>query len=346
MLSGLVGQTKMASRRQKYQALIELAPDPIFLIDLSSGTVAEVNTKATELLDYDRSTLEGMDVTALHPADRLEDYRSLFEQTVESEILRASTLADGTQIYLLGGDGTEIPVELHARTIDVEGKPWVYTIARDITRRYERERQLERERDRFEKFATVVSHDLRNPLTIADGRIALAREECDSEHLEEVAQALGRMEALIDDLLELASEGAPELEWIELPELVRSCAGQVDTADATIETPIDRRIHADRSRLQQLFENLFRNAVEHGGDAVTITVGGLDDGFYVEDDGPGIPPSDRDRVFEMGYSSAADGTGFGLDIVAQVVAEHEWDIRVTEGPTGGARFEITGVETT
>lgn len=335
----------MASRSQKYRALIELAPDPIFLTDLSSRTVIEVNAKATALLDYDQSTLEGMDVTALHPADRLDGYRTLFEQVIDEGLLRATTLPDGSPIYLLTRDGTQIPVELHARTIDVDGEPWVYTIARDITERNEREAELTRQRDRFEEFSKVVSHDLRNPLNVAEGRLRLARQEDDSDHLAEVAEALDRMEALIDDLLELASGGDRDLEWIDLSEFARSCWQHVETDETRINFHIEERVRADRSRLQQLFENLMWNAVEHGGSEVTITVGGLDNGFYVEDDGPGISPSEPDQVFTLRYPSSDDGTGFGLDIVSQVVTEHGWDIRVTDGTTGGARFEITGVET-
>jgi len=95
--------------------------------------------------------------------------------------------------------------------------------------------------------------------------------------------------------------------------------------------------------MQQLLENLLRNAVEHGGDTVTITVGGLNDGFYFEDDGPGIPENERNNVFETGYSTAKGGTGFGLSIVKQIATAHGWEICVTEGSEGGARFEIRGV---
>lgn len=105
-------------------------------------------------------------------------------------------------------------------------------------------------------------------------------------------------------------------------------------------------ILADRSRLRQLLENLFRNAVEHGGDDVTVTVGELDHGFYVEDDGPGIPEEDREEVFETGYSTSDEGTGLGLCIVKEIIEAHDWEIRVIEGTDGGVRFEITGVEFT
>jgi signal transduction histidine kinase len=96
--------------------------------------------------------------------------------------------------------------------------------------------------------------------------------------------------------------------------------------------------------LCQLLENLFRNAVEYGGEKVIVTVGELDDGFYIEDNGPGIPETKRDEVFDAGVSTSQEGTGFGLSIVQKIVEAHSWEIRVIEGTEGGARFDITGVE--
>jgi signal transduction histidine kinase len=96
-----------------------------------------------------------------------------------------------------------------------------------------------------------------------------------------------------------------------------------------------------------VLENLFRNAIEHGRSDVTIRVGTLSDetGFYVEDDGPGIPSDTRDEVFEQGYSTADDGTGFGLSIVREIAEAHGWEISATDSAEGGARFEIRGVDT-
>jgi signal transduction histidine kinase len=103
-------------------------------------------------------------------------------------------------------------------------------------------------------------------------------------------------------------------------------------------------IKADDDRLRQLLENLLRNAIEHGGRDVTVTVGTLDNGMYIEDTGPGIPEEQREDVFAAGYSSGENGTGFGLSIVKQIVNAHGWNVTVTESADGGARFEITGVE--
>ena len=206
--------------------------------------------------------------------------------------------------------------------------------------------QLQQTNKRLDQFASVVSHDLRNPLNVAEGRLELAIEECDSDHLDPIGRALDRMDALITDSLALAREGesTTELTAIGLPTLAENCWRTVDTVDANIVIDIDRTIHADEERLNQVFENLIRNAVEHGGDGVTVRVGELDAGFYIEDDGPGIPEDKRDDVFDAGYSTSDKGTGFGLSIVKQVVDAHGWEIHLTEATESGARFEITGVE--
>lgn len=193
---------------------------------------------------------------------------------------------------------------------------------------------------------SIVSHDLRNPLQVAQGRLELAREEGNRDNLDEVVRAHDRMSALIEDLLTFAREGKQvgELEPVDLVGLTENCWRNVATAEATLATDMDRRIRADQSRLQQLLENLFRNAVEHSGGIVTVTLGELGDGFYVEDNGSGIPEDEQKNVFEAGYSTVEDATGFGLSIVKQVAKAHGWDVRVTDGSDGGVRFEITDVE--
>jgi signal transduction histidine kinase len=206
--------------------------------------------------------------------------------------------------------------------------------------------ELEERNDRLDEFASVVSHDLRNPLNVAQGRLELAREECDSDHLDTVAESHDRMAELIDDLLTLARQGRGlgATEPVDLTELVLTCRQAFDALDVDV---VDRlTVEADRSRLRELVENLLRNAAEHAGPDPTVRVGALgapDDptGFYLEDDGSGIPKGERDAVFEQGYSTDPDGTGFGLAIVRAVADAHGWDVRLTDGQDGGARFEFS-----
>ncbi|MBP1921273.1 PAS domain S-box-containing protein [Halorubrum alkaliphilum] len=207
--------------------------------------------------------------------------------------------------------------------------------------------ELKRRNDRLAEFTDVVSHDLRNPLTVAQGQLTLAREECESDRLDAVAEAHDRMDALIEDLLTLSREGDDigTLEPVDLASVVEACWGTVaGTDEATLVVDLDRTVRADRSRLRQLFENLLGNAVEHAGPDVTVTVGDLPDGFYVADDGSGIPEADREDVFDAGYTTATDGTGFGLSIAKRVAEAHGWAIRAGGGADAdGARFEVIGV---
>jgi signal transduction histidine kinase len=218
------------------------------------------------------------------------------------------------------------------------------------------ERELKRQRDRLEakterldEFAGIVAHDLRNPLSVAAGALELARETDDDEHLDRVEGALDRMSRLVDDLLTLARQGeqVEDPRPVRLESAARDAWTYVATNGGTLETDElsgSESVVADPDRLEQLLENLFGNAIEHGGPDVTVRVGLLDDGFYVEDTGPGVRPEDRSRVFEAGYTDDPSGTGFGLSIVRDIANAHDWTVTLEEGSDGGARFEFVDVE--
>ncbi|TKX85080.1 response regulator [Halorubrum sp. SS5] len=244
------------------------------------------------------------------------------------------------------------------------------TVALDHAERTEqlrdRDAALQREIDRLEKFAGLVSHDLRNPLNVAAGRTDLARSLTDDEavlgELDRVDDAHERMSQLIDDLLALARQGrtVDELESVPLKEAAERAWRTVDTGDATLDAAeAASTVEADPERLRTLFENLFTNSVEHGStgsrtesgdgvergsdsdtggdDGLTVTVGSLPDGFYVADDGDGFG-IDPEEATEYGRSSTERGTGFGLAIVREIAAAHGWELSI-EGDDG-ARFEF------
>jgi len=248
----------------------------------------------------------------------------------------------------------ELAVEEGARTWDTRLAPVIEDgevtrivgITRNVTDRVERERQLRSKTKQLDEFASIVAHDLRNPLNVAQGRAALLAEESGSEHVDPLEDALERMETLIEDTLTLARQGeiVAEREPTDLVDLVGASWGSVASAEANIDVVDEGVVHGDRSRLQHVFENLFRNAIEHGGVDCTIRVGRIGDtGFYVEDDGAGIPDDRKAAVFEWGHSSADDGSGIGLTIVERIVEAHGWTIDVADAESGGTRFEITGL---
>ncbi len=201
--------------------------------------------------------------------------------------------------------------------------------------------------ERLEVLASLLSHDLRSPLDVASGRLRRLQQELGEDHedLAAIERSLDRIQDLVEDTMLLAGGGEPleELDSLSLGQFAKQCWGTLDTPDAQLVVESDLTFAADRGRAATLFQNLLQNAIEHGGDEVTIEIGRHDDGFYVEDDGPGVPAEERDRVFELGYAGEEGRSGLGLSIVNEVALEHGWDVTVTEGTNGGARFEVTGV---
>ena len=378
----------LQAERDRYQSLFENNPLVIWEQDLSDVMEA-VNTIADEVTDLEAylrenpaeldrlaSHIETIDVNrnalSYYDAPSKEELIDNLDEVmgeVANEALAAewAALADGetrfraeTVARTLSGERREELLSVFVPEGNTDDFSRVYVTGTDITERKQRERRLRRQNERLDKFTSVVSHDLRNPLNIASSRLELAAAECDSPHLDDLADAHERMERLIDDLLTFARAGseAMDREAVDLPRLLEECWGPLQNgASLVVET--ERAIRADPDRLRQLFENLLTNAVEHGststqasaddpgehgGAGVSVTVGDVNGGFYIEDDGPGIPDSERANVFEAGYSTAGTGTGFGLSIVAEVAEAHGWDVTVTDGTDGGARFEVTGVE--
>jgi len=189
-----------------------------------------------------------------------------------------------------------------------------------------------------------VSHDLRNPLTVARGYLETSRETRDFDQVAEAEAALDRMETLIDDALTLAREGraVDDRDLHSLAAVVEDAWATSQTAGGSLVVDADDvQVYADRDRLRRLFENLFRNAADHGPEDVTVRVRRDAGTVCVDDDGPGLPDGD---VFERGFTTARDGTGLGLAIVESIAEAHGWSVSTGESPEGGARFRIEGID--
>lgn len=220
-------------------------------------------------------------------------------------------------------------------------------ISRDTTTTKEYERMLERQNDRLKEFTDILAHDLRNPLNLIDGNLTLYEDTGDAEHLKVIDETTDRMAQLVEDLLRVARQGdvVTDPEPTNIGDVIDT-AWQSLSADSgvTLHYETVRSVSSDPDRLCELFENLFGNAVSHGGDDVTVRVGPLDTGFYIEDDGQGIADDHRGQVFDHGFTTSDDGHGYGLSVVRTIVNAHGWDIVATGAQTGGARFEITGID--
>ncbi|MFB6103567.1 MAG: PAS domain S-box protein [Halobacteriaceae archaeon] len=345
-VAGLIGiSTDVTDRRARQRRLDSLTtafPDIALIVDEDGRHVDVLASAASEELLYrDPEELVGKRFDQLFEPGLAADFQALVEETLATGELQ-------TMEYQLEVPRGQRWFEARTTPLDttVDGKEAVAWVSRDVTERKRREAALQRQRDRLDEFASVVSHDLRNPLNLATGHLEFAREECDSDHLDTVADAHDRMAALVETLLDVAKGERTSVDAtpVSLSRFATECWAAVDSTGATIEVTADETVVADATRFRQLLENLFRNSIEHAGPDVTVTVGALPDGFYVADDGPGLPTGDRADILTPGRSGSGEGTGFGLSIVEQVAHDHGWDMTVTDSAEGGARFEFRNVE--
>jgi PAS domain S-box-containing protein len=331
---------------ERYETIVETMPMGIFVVD-EETRIVNVNEPGAAILGYPVDEVQGEAFSrfvedGVVPESVVEQYRQTARE-LRSDIADREKAILEAEVTTLAGESRTL--EVHTALLPTDGFSGSVQVFHDVTERKENQRERRRQNERLEEFASIVSHDLRNPLNVAKGHRDLAIQESDSEHLDTVESALERMETLIGETLALARQGemVTDTQPVDLGEIVEGCWEMVQTGEASLHLREAVTIQGDPERIKQLLENLFRNATDHVAPDVTLTVGRLPDGFYIADDGPGIPPEDREDVFEAGYTTSEDGTGFGLPIVKTIVEAHNWSITVTDSEAGGARFEITDV---
>ncbi|UPW00867.1 PAS domain-containing sensor histidine kinase [Halorussus gelatinilyticus] len=345
-------------RRSLLTDVLDTSDVGTFILD-GNFEVVWVNEAVEEYFGLDRDAVLGA------------DKRELVIEQIQDRFIDSDQFAE--RVLATYDDNTYVEnFECHVRDTETTDERWLehwsqpietgpYAGGRiehytDITDQKYREQELDRRRhelenqtERLQNFASVLSHDLRTPLYTVQTYVGVLRENGNAEQavIDEIEQAVDRADAIIDDVLALAREGTSviDLTSVDIAAVATDAWESVETGDAALDVEDECIVTADAGQLSRLFENLFRNSVEHGGDGVRIRVGRLGDaGFYVADDGAGIPADRRDSVLEWGYSSTGDGTGFGLAIVRQIAEAHGWETAVTESEDGGARVEFRNVD--
>jgi PAS domain S-box-containing protein len=334
-----------------------LAEDPAFLralVDNVSEGLLTIDTDSRilfaspaieDILGYRPDELVGSSKMTIIPERLQPVHEAALAQYIETGERHIDWT--GVELPALHRDGHEVPVSVSLREHRYDGQRLFTGIFRDITEQKRREAELRAQRRDIEEFAHVLSHDLRNPLAVARGFLELIEEDHDIEEVDRVEAALDRVEEIIEDTAASALHGELEgpLEVLTLRDVVQRAWNAVPTAAADLVLPDPAwHVRAHEGRLGQLLENLIRNAVDHGGPAVTVEVGIIDDGtgFYLEDDGPGLPGSVETRLETPSGLSRERESGYGLQIVQSVADEHDWELEVGEATTGGARFEFVG----
>ena len=330
-----------------FRSLVENGSDAIVTIDEDS-TVVYANAAVERVFGHEPGELVGEPLTTIIP-ERLRDSH---HESMGEYLATGDRSLDWTDIQLPAerADGTEVTLDITFEEHHYEGKRVFSGIMRDITERVEHEESLERQNEQLERFASIVSHDLRDPLQNAQATATLLRARSESEAVDELVadldETLARMDALVGDVLDLAKHGQTmgERVPVDLAAVAREAWGVVGTDGVAVEFGDLPEARGDPDRLSSVFTNLFGNAVEHG-DADEVRIEALPDdaGFRVVDDGVGLDGTDPDRLFEYGYTESESGTGFGLSIVETVAETHGWTVTAGASETGGASFEFRGV---
>lgn len=319
-------------------AFLELFPDPVIRYEKrDDGRVVRwANDRATALFG-----------PAADEGHRLTEILEGFDVPAETEPLAGR---EGEVVVEYETPDATRTVRVRWASSDSDDRETGLVVFTDVTAAVARVRNDRPEASAdptIEQVVSVLSHDLRNPLEVAEIRLEAARETGEAVHFEKIALALDRIEGLVEDLGTIA-RGAAVVEStapVALEAVARDAWSTVQTGPASLEVDDVVTIEADADRLRQALENAFRNSVEHAGEDVTVRVGPLPDGngFYIADDGPGIPSDRRDAVFEPGVTGREGGTGLGLTIIDRIAAAHGWSVAITDSADGGLCLEFQEV---
>jgi PAS domain S-box-containing protein len=345
--------------RYRLKHLFTSLPDPVVETEFVGGEpiVRRVNTAFESVFGYDDSDIIGQPVTEFVIPERshgeaVECTRQSDDETHTERIVTRTT-ATGVRPFL----HRHVPYEHN-------GDQYAFEVYSDVTEQQRRKAELEwrneqikNKKEQFEQFASILAHDLRNPINIASGYLDEIKTEENADQVAVIERAHDRMRTLIDETLTLKEESelVSEPSAVAITEVATSAWDLVETGDSELCVVDEFEIVCDSDRVSRLFENLFRNAIDHNEGPVTVRIGIHDEvttstradsqnAFYIADDGCGVPKAKREQVFDAGESEARDGTGLGLAIVRRIADSHQWDIKLVESFDEGCKFVISNVE--
>jgi len=340
--------TERKKRDHLFDVILENTTTPLFMKD-RDGEYIFVNQGFRSLFGLQEAEIRGKTDDDILPPEQADDI-----QANDQVVLEQGKSVETEETVVTNGEklvykSSKVPVYDLGTRSDPDDPIAVFGVATDITEQKRREQELERQNERFDELASIISHDLQTPLETVRGRVELAKETGETSHLENALDGLDRVTDLREDLVEMlrAREIVGDTETVDIGAIAESVWRTVNTpADASFEVRESPRVQADQNAVSRLLENLLSNSVEHGNNGISVWVGECDDGFYVADDGNGIAPEHREDVFTPGFTTKADGTGIGMTSVQQIVEAHGWEIEITDSEDGGARFEIISIKFT
>jgi PAS domain S-box len=346
--------TNEPKQGDRFKHLFNSIQDAVVELEIVDGNpiVRSVNPAFEDVFGYPPEEIRGESLNEFIVPDGYEDEAAHLDSRTSDgkyndEVLTRLT-TDGSREFLYRG----VPY-------GQDGNQYAFAVYSDITEQKRREAELERKKDQLDEFASILTHDLRNPINIAEGYVDHVKDSDNEECIELIERAHDRMKAIIDDTLTLTkeSQAVEDVTTVSMRKVAESGWELVETNGSELQVVDEFTVTGNSDRLSRLVENLFRNAIDHNEETVTIRVGthdslttaertkdAVDTAFYIADDGTGIPKSKRDKVFNFGETTSREGTGLGLPIVKRIAEAHGWNVQIAESANGGAKFIFTNVD--
>lgn len=203
--------------------------------------------------------------------------------------------------------------------------------------------RLDEDHERQRRFLGFAAHELRTPIAVLRSKL----ESSENAETRSFAGDIQRLATLVEQLLDLQRmENHKRRERLDLAALVRGTVAELaplmiaSGKTVAVEVAANEPVLADPAAIERVMMNLVQNAAQHGGQQIIVRVTGV--GFEVEDDGPGIPPGERERIFEPFYRlrPSASGSGLGLSLVKEVIARHDGRVDVLDALGGGTLVRV------
>ena len=360
--------------RKKYLALLEGAPDAVFVADSATGKIIETNQTAASLLETSVDEIVGRHQSELHPAKEADKYRSFFERhqkEAENGPATFRSFDDGSSLCVATDTGKRVPVEISASFVDLNGEELFVGIFRDITERKERERELKKAKQEAEEASRLksamlanMSHEIRTPITSIIGFSKVLTQMLQGEaeeHAERIYQAGQHLMKTIHSILQLSKleSGVQDLEQrgISLNRVAEWAADllapQAREKNHSLEVNVPESptvVLGNREALNRIAENLVENAIKFTPDGGRIEIRVREEKeeacLEIEDTGIGM---DRDAELELfqafkqgsgGLTREYEGSGLGLSIVRELTERLEGTIDVETQKGEGSCFTV------
>jgi two-component system sensor kinase FixL len=346
-------QAALRASEERYRSIIDSAVDAILVID-RRGTVEAFNAAAVRLFGFSADEVIGRNVNMLMPEPyhhEHDGYISRYLETGEQRIIGI-----GREVIGRRNDGMTFPVHLSVGEMTIEGELKFTGILHDLTTRVQLESQLREQAalTRLGEMAAVVAHEVKNPLTGIRGAVQIIGSRLpagsrDAEVIKEIVSRIDALNDLMKDLLLFARPPQPRLAAVDPIAILGTVIGLVrqdpGARDIAIEVTGDSPpVSADAELLKLILQNLFLNAVHalqgKGRIGVAVAAANHRCTVAIADNGPGIAPEVREKLFTPFFTTKSRGTGLGLSTARRFLEAQRGSITIDCPPAGGTTVTL------